>query len=406
MGAMTTAARLDTTIDEVTAQVYKIPTDAPEADGTLAWSSTTLVLAEVSAGGERGIGYTYGDGACGKLITGPLAGTLTGHNAIDIPARWESMVKAMRNNGRPGLVSCAISAIDTALWDLKGKLLGLPVCRLLGMAHPAVPIYGSGGFTTYDERTTRAQLERWVDEWQIPRVKIKIGESWGSDERRDLDRIALARKVIGPDTELYVDANGAYQRKQAIRVAHAMADHDVTWFEEPVSSDDLAGLREVRDQVTPDVTAGEYGYDLAYFHRMLAAGAVDCLQIDVTRCGASPTGCAPPPWPPPATWTSPGIAPPTCTPTSPPPSRICGTWSTSTITTASSTCSSSARSPPRAAPCGRINTGPGSAWSSSTATPSGTGWPENPAAAGRHGRGQKREPIRQGFHKRKWSKAR
>ncbi|ELR85622.1 hypothetical protein W7U_10380 [Mycobacterium sp. H4Y] len=285
VGAMTTAARLDTPIDEVTAQVYKIPTDAPEADGTLAWSSTTLVLAEVSAGGERGIGYTYGDGAAGKLITGPLAGTLTGHNAVDIPARWESMVKAMRNNGRPGLVSCAISAIDTALWDLKGKLLGLPVCRLLGMAHPKVPIYGSGGFTTYDERTTRAQLERWVDEWQIPRVKIKIGESWGSDERRDLDRIALARKVIGPDTELYVDANGAYQRKQAIRVAHAMADHDVTWFEEPVSSDDLAGLREVRDQVTPDVTAGEYGYDLAYFHRMLAAGAVDCLQIDVTRCG-------------------------------------------------------------------------------------------------------------------------
>ncbi|WP_304442395.1 enolase C-terminal domain-like protein, partial [Mycobacterium sp. E3247] len=131
----------------------------------------------------------------------------------------------------------------------------------------------------------RAQLERWVDEWKIPRVKIKIGESWGSDERRDLDRIALSRKVVGPDVELYVDANGGYRRKQAIRVAHAMADHDVTWFEEPVSSDDLAGLNEVRDQVTPDVTAGEYGYDLAYFNRMLAAGAVDCLQIDVTRCG-------------------------------------------------------------------------------------------------------------------------
>jgi L-alanine-DL-glutamate epimerase-like enolase superfamily enzyme len=148
-----------------------------------------------------------------------------------------------------------------------------------------VPIYGSGGFTTYDERTTRAQLERWVDEWQIPRVKIKIGESRGSDVRRDLERITLTRKVIGPDAELYVDANGGYRRKQAIRVALAMADHDVTWFEEPVSSDDLAGLREVRDQVTPDVTAGEYGYDLAYFNRMLAAEAVDCLQVDVTRCG-------------------------------------------------------------------------------------------------------------------------
>ncbi len=279
------ATNLDACIDEVTAQVYEIPTDAPEADGTLTWSSTTLVLAEVAGGGRRGIGYTYASGACRQLITGPLAGAVTGHSALDITGRWESMVRAMRNNGRPGLASCAISAIDTALWDLKGKLLDLPVCRLLGAAQAEVPIYGSGGFTTYDDGTTRAQLERWVDAWKIPRVKIKIGESRGSEVRRDLARIALARKVIGPETELYVDANGAYRRKQAIRVAHAMAEHNVTWFEEPVSSDDLAGLREVRDQVTADVAAGEYGYDLAYFNRMLAAGAVDCLQIDVTRCG-------------------------------------------------------------------------------------------------------------------------
>lgn len=276
---------LDARIDEVTAQVYEIPTDAPEADGTLDWSSTTLILVEAVGGGRRGTGYTYAAGACRRLITGPLASAVTGRSALDITGVWDSMVRAIRNSGRPGLVSCAISAIDTALWDLKGKLLDVPVCRLLGVAHPEVPIYGSGGFTTYDDRTARAQLERWVDEWKIPRVKIKIGESWGSEVRRDLDRIAFARKVIGPDTELYVDANGGYRRKQAIRVAHAMAEHDVTWFEEPVSSDDLAGLREVRDQVTPDVGAGEYGYDLAYFDRMLAAGAVDCLQVDVSRCG-------------------------------------------------------------------------------------------------------------------------
>ncbi|WP_156688858.1 enolase C-terminal domain-like protein [Mycobacterium sp. Marseille-P9652] len=282
---MSTTIDVDARIDEVTARTYEIPTDAPEADGTLSWSSTTLVLAEVVAGGLRGIGYTYASGACRDLVTGPLASAVSGRGALDITGSWQAMVIAMRNNGRPGLASCAISAVDTALWDLKGRLLGLPVCRLLGQARADVPIYGSGGFTTYDDRQTRAQLERWVGEWRIPRVKIKIGESWGSDERRDLARIALARKVIGPDTELYVDANGGYRRKQAIRMAHAMAEQDVTWFEEPVSSDDLAGLREVRDQVSPDVTAGEYGYDLAYFNRMLAADAVDCLQIDVTRCG-------------------------------------------------------------------------------------------------------------------------
>jgi L-alanine-DL-glutamate epimerase-like enolase superfamily enzyme len=279
------STHLEACIDEVTAQVYEIPTDAPEADGTLAWSSTTLVLVEARAGDQCGIGYTYAAGACSQLITGPLADAVKGHSAVDITGAWASMVRAIRNDGRPGLASCAISAIDTALWDLKGKLLDTPVCRLLGVAHPEVPIYGSGGFTTYDDRATTAQLERWVDTWKIPRVKIKIGESSGSDESRDLHRIALTRKVIGPNTELYVDANGGYGRKQAIRVAHAMAEHDVTWFEEPVSSDDLAGLREVRDQVAPDVTAGEYGYDLTYFSRMVSAEAVDCLQIDVTRCG-------------------------------------------------------------------------------------------------------------------------
>jgi L-alanine-DL-glutamate epimerase-like enolase superfamily enzyme len=91
--------------------------------------------------------------------------------------------------------------------------------------------------------------------------------------------------VIGATTELFVDANGGYSRKQAIRVMAAAAEQDVVWFEEPVSSDDLDGLREVRDAVSADVTAGEYGQDLYYFRGMCAAGAVDCLQADVSRCG-------------------------------------------------------------------------------------------------------------------------
>jgi L-alanine-DL-glutamate epimerase-like enolase superfamily enzyme len=269
----------------VTAAAYEIPTDQPEADGTLAWSSTTLVVAHVTGGGRTGTGYTYAASACQPLIEGPLAAAIHGMNVLDTGAAWQAMVRATRNMGRPGLVSCAISAVEVALWDLKAILLGLPVSRLLGMARTEVPVYGSGGFTTYDEAATRAQLERWTAVWGIPRVKIKIGESWGARPDRDLARIALARQVIGPDAELYVDANGGYTRKQAVRMAHAMAGHDVTWFEEPVSSDDLDGLREVRDQVAPDVAAGEYGYDLPYFARMVDAGAVDCLQVDVTRCG-------------------------------------------------------------------------------------------------------------------------
>ena len=272
-------------VREVTAAVYVIPTDAPEADGTLTWDKTTMVLACARAGTARGIGWTYAAAAAQSVIADVLAGVVTGRGALDVPGAAEAMARAVRNIGRPGIAATAISAVDIALWDLKARLLGSSVAQLLGQARDSVPVYGSGGFTTYDEPAARAQLERWTGDLRIPRVKIKIGESWGTEPSRDLARIAFARSVIGPDAELYVDANGGYARKQAVRMARAMADSRVSWFEEPVSSDDLDGLREVRDQVDPDVTAGEYGYDLPYFARMVGAQAVDCLQVDVTRCG-------------------------------------------------------------------------------------------------------------------------
>ncbi|MBO0820412.1 MAG: mandelate racemase [Nocardiopsaceae bacterium] len=278
-------ARGGEVIEDVTAAVYEIPTGQPEADGTLAWSSTTLVTARVTGGGRTGTGYTYAHRACQPLITGPLAAAVTGTGVLDTGRAAEAMIRAVRNLGRPGLASCAISAVDTALWDLKATVVGLPVFRLLGAATDQVPAYGSGGFTTYDAGTAGEQLRRWTGELGLPRVKIKIGESWGTRPDRDLERVAFARKTIGPAPELYVDANGGYGRKQAVRMGRAMRDWDVTWFEEPVSSDDLDGLREVRDQVPADVAAGEYGYDLPYFARMVDAGAVDCLQVDVTRCG-------------------------------------------------------------------------------------------------------------------------
>jgi L-alanine-DL-glutamate epimerase-like enolase superfamily enzyme len=175
--------------------------------------------------------------------------------------------------------------VDVALWDLKARLLGVSVAGLLGRVRQHVPVYGSGGFTSYDAGQTREQLAGWVERDRIPRVKIKIGEDWGRRERRDMQRVALAREVIGPRTELYVDANGGYTARQAVRVAREMADYGVTWFEEPVSSQDPAGLAAVRSRVLADVAAGEYSWSLADSARLIDAGAVDCLQLDVTRCG-------------------------------------------------------------------------------------------------------------------------
>jgi L-alanine-DL-glutamate epimerase-like enolase superfamily enzyme len=269
-------------IERVEVCAYTIPTDFPESDGTLEWDKTTIVIVESTAGRATGIGYTYGDTAVAALIEGKLAGIIKGSDAMDIQGSWMAMVRSIRNLGRPGVASMAISAVDASLWDLKAKLLRLPLAKLLGMVRDGIPVYGSGGFTSYSSKQLREQLGGWASEG-IPRVKMKIGR----EPARDPQRVEEARKAIGNGTELFVDANGAYSRKQAVELAEDFRRFGVRWFEEPVSSDDLDGLRLMRDRAPAgmNIAAGEYGYDLPYFRRMLEAGAVDVLQADVTRCG-------------------------------------------------------------------------------------------------------------------------
>jgi L-alanine-DL-glutamate epimerase-like enolase superfamily enzyme len=253
----------------------------PEADGTFVWDSTTLVTVEVTAGNVRGLGYTYGDPVTARLIAHTLAPVIVGLDVLDVPRAWDALVRCVRNLGRPGLASLAISAIDVALWDAKAKLLDVSLARLLGMARSSVSIYGSGGFTSYTDAQLTAQLEEWRNEGVV-RMKIKVGTEPDDDPRR----IHLARETIGDRSELFVDANGAYTRKQALVLAGRFAEDGVGWFEEPVSSDDLDGLHLIRDRAPSGmaIAAGEYGFDPPYFRRMLSAGAVDVLQADATRC--------------------------------------------------------------------------------------------------------------------------
>ncbi len=271
------------TVMAVKARAYKISTDKPEADGTFDWSATTLVLVEASGGGATGLGYTYADASIVKLIDTMLADSVSGHDAMDVGGAWLAMQRRVRNEGRQGLAACAISAVDVALWDLKAKLLGLPLALLLGRYRDAVPIYGSGGFTTYTDEDLREQLGGWVERDGCAWVKMKIG----THPDQDPQRVAVARSAIG-DHGLFVDANGAFTVKQAVGFADRLANEQgVVWFEEPVSSDDLAGLTLVREHAPApmEIAAGEYGYDADYFRRMLSAGAVDVQQADATRCG-------------------------------------------------------------------------------------------------------------------------
>jgi len=271
-------------VDRVEAFARTIPTDEPESDGTLEWDSTTIVVVEVGAGGETGLGYTYGPRAVAVLVDELLAPLLTGSDPViftgsDPVKAWVEMGRRLRNAGRPGIGAMAMAAVDIALWDLRARLEGLSLVKALEARHDVVPLYGSGGFTSYPNDRLAEQLGGWVDEG-FPQVKMKIGR----EPERDPSRLDAAREAIG-EAELFVDANGAYGRSQALEWADRLAAWDVRWLEEPVTSDDPDGLRTVRERTTIDVAAGEYVYVLADARNLLQARAVDCLQADVTRCG-------------------------------------------------------------------------------------------------------------------------
>lgn len=268
-------------IQQLKTSAYKIPTDAPEADGTLSWDSTTLVIVQVTAGDEVGIGYTYAHEACAFYIDKKLKDLVIGKNVFDISAITNSLSKNIRNSGTVGIAMMAVSAIDNALWDLKAKLLNLPLCNLLGKVRNEMLLYGSGGFTSYSKQQLQDQFSGWAEEG-IRYMKMKIG----TNPDQDVERVKQAKEVIR-NAQLMVDANGAYTAKQAIEKANQFTEYGVMWFEEPVSSDNLEGLHFIREHAPAqmNIAAGEYGYNLPYFQAMLRAEAVDILQADATRCG-------------------------------------------------------------------------------------------------------------------------
>lgn len=270
-------------IERVEVAAYDIPTEDPEQDGTLEWDSTAMVVVEVTAGGRTGVGYTYEHPADETLVRDELADDVLGEDVLSPRQRWLDCVGAVRNMGRPGLAFYGIAALDTAIWDTAARVLGVPLVTLLGQARDEVPIYGSGGFTSYTIGRLQQQLSRWVDEG-IPRVKMKTGRH--PDE--DVARLQAAREAIGDDTLLLVDANGAFTRKEALHWGEVYADFDVRWYEEPVaSSEDVEGMRLLRDRAPArmEIAGGEYACTLTDVRALVEGGAVDCLQLDVTRCG-------------------------------------------------------------------------------------------------------------------------
>ncbi|MGH2465595.1 MAG: enolase C-terminal domain-like protein [Candidatus Limnocylindrales bacterium] len=268
-------------IESIDVSVYTIPTDTPESDGTLEWDSTTIVVVEPTAGGVRGLGYSYADASAGRLIVDKLGPLVVGRDAFDIAMTWQALVASVRNIGRPGIAATAISALDNGLWDLKARLLGVSVADLIGRARDRIPAYGSGGFCSYDDRQLFDQLGSWAGAG-FPFVKMKVARAPATDDHR----ITVARRAIGDAVRLFVDANGAHDRVAALAAQQMYAEHDVTWLEEPVSSDDITGLRSIRERAPAGmaIAAGEYGWDPFNLRRLIDGRAVDVIQADATRC--------------------------------------------------------------------------------------------------------------------------
>jgi L-alanine-DL-glutamate epimerase-like enolase superfamily enzyme len=270
-------------IEAVETRAFQIPTatDA-ESDGTLTWDSTGVVVVELHSCGHTGLGYTYCHPSAAQVIQTKLTSLLEGADALMPERVWAQMQVQARQLGHAGLAAMAISAVDVALWDLKARLLDVCLADLLPRFHRSVPIYGSGGFCNYGEQQLRDQVSDWVTQG-FRSMKIKVGR----DKPSDPARVDIVREVAGPDAELMVDGNGAYTPQEALPWAGRFRDRGVTYFEEPVSSQDLDGLAEVGGRAPAGlaIAAGEYGWNLPYFQQMLDARAVHILQADVTRCG-------------------------------------------------------------------------------------------------------------------------
>lgn len=255
-----------------------------------AYDVFTLVLVEVRS--EEGlVGYgeaiaRRGAAATCETVESLLAPVLVGRDARDIGGLWVEMVDRLRRWGHVGgIVIEALSGVDCALWDLAGKASGEPVWRLLhGAGRLRLPVYASSVYIDSDAAMVEQAVEQVSSGFSA--VKIKIGRDQGTGgPRGDVRAVEAIRAAVGPDVELMVDANGAFDAPTAVRVGRALAELDVKWFEEPVPPDDEGGYRRVHAAIGVPLAAGEGHFGPFGFRSLVVDGLVDYVQPDLGRCG-------------------------------------------------------------------------------------------------------------------------
>ena len=260
--------------------------------GPYQWDATMILKGGGSAlvrviteDGVEGWGSTYGE-PIGEYVMNILKEEVIGKDPLAYEDIWNAMHIVIRSSGRKGIALLAMSAIDLAIWDIRGKILGLPVYRLIGGTKNEIPCYASVGFLSMtDEECAENSIEFVKNGFTT--LKYKVGYDWGTNIRADIKRIEKQRAAVGMDVDIVVDANGAYDAMTAIRFAQASqaAGLDICLFEEPVPADDIPGLKRVRDHSGIAVATAENEYTKYGARDLILAECVDVIQFDMGRVG-------------------------------------------------------------------------------------------------------------------------
>ena len=237
--------------------------------------------------GREGIGVTYhevGGEATRELILRNMVPRLLDRDPLQTEVLWWEFFHYLRGVGRKGLMYCALSAIDIALWDLKGKFFDLPLYRLLGGNKTSVPVYASGGWTSYDDNQLVDEMRSIVSRG-FKALKFKVGVEGGQNINRDVVRVRKVREAIGPDIKILVDANNCFDAATAVQLANRIRDYDISLFEEPVFADDIPGLSRFRRGTDIPLATGEHEYTKFGVRDLLLNEAADIVQADGARAG-------------------------------------------------------------------------------------------------------------------------
>jgi len=275
-------------IAEVRVHLVSAPVPAGFADATRTVECVGYTVVRVITDqGLEGLGLTYhevGGEATRGLIRHNIAPRLIGRDPFETEALWQEMVAYLRGVGRKGLTYCALSAVDIALWDLKGKIVEMPLVRLLGGNRTRVPVYASGGWTSFSDEHLAADSKAKVARGYRA-IKVKVGVEGGGNPARDLRRIRMVREAVGPDVQILLDANNCWDAATAIQFANRVRDCDITFFEEPVAADDIPGLARFRRGTDIPLATGEHEYTRFGVRDLVLHEAADVVQVDGARVG-------------------------------------------------------------------------------------------------------------------------